>query len=161
MWRTGRIYFITDRDGTMNLWSMKVDGSDARQHTRHSGWDVKSASLHGNRIAYRVGADLWLLEIETGVHAKVPIRLTSDLDQLRDKWVRKPMSQLSAVHVHPKGKSVALVSRGRLFVAPVGRGRLVRAARATGVRFRDAAFMPNGKRLLALSDQSGLSLIHI
>jgi tricorn protease len=28
-----RIYFISDRDGTMNIWSMKEDGSDLKQHT--------------------------------------------------------------------------------------------------------------------------------
>src|SRR5262249_59408263 len=29
----GRIYFASDRDGTMNLWSMRPDGSDLTQHT--------------------------------------------------------------------------------------------------------------------------------
>src|SRR5262245_47958924 len=41
----GRVYFVSDRDGTMNLWSMRGDGTDARQHTRHRGWDVRDASL--------------------------------------------------------------------------------------------------------------------
>jgi len=31
-----RVYFVTDRDGTMNLWSMDGDGNDVRQHTSHS-----------------------------------------------------------------------------------------------------------------------------
>ncbi len=41
----GRVVFASDRDGTMNLWSMAADGSDLRQHTRHAGWDVKAPDL--------------------------------------------------------------------------------------------------------------------
>nr|MCU0255022.1 hypothetical protein [Acidobacteriota bacterium] len=34
----GRVYFLSDRDGTMNLWSMTGDGRDLRQHTTRA-WD--------------------------------------------------------------------------------------------------------------------------
>ncbi|MBA4182202.1 MAG: protease, partial [Anaerolinea sp.] len=46
----GRVYFITDRDGTMNLWSMDEKGGSLRQHTKHAGWDIKSAAQQGGRI---------------------------------------------------------------------------------------------------------------
>src|SRR5687767_9177269 len=54
----GRVYFASDRDGTMNLWSMDEAGGDLRQHTRHAGWEVGSPALHGGRIVYQLGADL-------------------------------------------------------------------------------------------------------
>jgi tricorn protease len=50
MWCNGRVYFVTDRDGTMNLWSMHESGGDLRQHTDHKGWDVRFASLDAGRI---------------------------------------------------------------------------------------------------------------
>ena len=55
MWWLGRIYFVTDRDGTMNLWSMNPEGRDLTQHTRHDGWDVKEPSLEfgQNRLPAR------------------------------------------------------------------------------------------------------------
>jgi tricorn protease len=84
MWWDGRVYFVTDRDGTMNVWSMDEDGGDLRQHTRHSGWDVKNPSPSQGRIAYQLGADLWLYDISTGDARLVPITLASDLDQLRE-----------------------------------------------------------------------------
>ncbi len=59
MWWSGRVYFVTPRDGTMNIWSMDGSGGDLQQHTQHSGWDVKEASISGGRIAYQVGADIW------------------------------------------------------------------------------------------------------
>ena len=40
MWWDDRVYFVSDRDGTMNMWSVDEGGADRRQHTRHSGWDA-------------------------------------------------------------------------------------------------------------------------
>jgi len=155
MWWNGRVYFVTDQDGTMNIWSMGEDGADLRQHTRHSGWDVKNPSLSGGQIAYQLGADLWLLDVNSDATSRIPITLASDFDQLREKWVTNPMQYLTSVHVHPEGKSIVLTARGRVFVVPVGSGRLVRASRKDSVRFRDIGFMPDGDRLMGLSDETG------
>lgn len=155
LWWNGRVYFVSDRDGTMNVWSMDEQGRDARQHTRHSGWDVKKPSLDAGRLVYQVGADLWFYDIAKNAERQLSISLPSDFDQLREKWVKKPMESLTSVHLHPKGESVVLTARGRVFVAPAGAGRLVNASRQSGVRYRDVRFMPDGKNLLALSDASG------
>jgi tricorn protease len=155
MWWNGRIYFVTDRDGTMNIWSMNEAGGDMRQHTRHSGWDVKNPSLSQGRIAYQLGVDLWLYDVAADETQLVPIRLASDLDQLREKWVTDPMDYLTSAHIHPAGESVVLTARGRVFMAPTGRGRLVRASHKDGVRYRDVVFMPDGVTLLGLSDETG------
>jgi len=155
MWWNGRVYFISDRDGTMNIWSMKEDGTDKKQVTRHSGWDVRGAEIDRGRIVYQLGADLWVLDATSGQTKVIPITLSSDLDQLRENWVTNPMDYLSAAHISPDGDRVALTARGRLFVAPVKTGRFVRASREDSVRFSDAVFMPDGKSLLALTDESG------
>ena len=155
MWWNGRVYFVTDRDRTMNLWSMDENGGDLRRHTDHHGWDVRYASLNAGRIAYVVGADIWIYDIASGAKRKVPITLASDLDQLREKWVRKPIENLTAMHLRPDGEAVVLTARGRVFVAPVRDGRLVQVSRKPGVRYRDVVFMPDGKSLVGLSDASG------
>jgi tricorn protease len=155
MWWEGRVYFVTDRDGTMNLWSMDEAGGDLRQHTDHSGWDVKNPDLNDGRVAYQLGADLRLVDLATGEDRLVPIRLASDLDQLREKWVTEPMEYLTSAHLSPDGTRVVLTARGRVFVAPVGAGRLARASRAEGVRYRDVTFLGSSGTLVALSDESG------
>ena len=161
MWEHGRVYFVTDRDGTLNIWSMKDTGGDLKQHTKHSGWDVQSPDLHQGRIVYQLGADLWLYDIATGVDRVIPITLASDFDQLREKWVERPIEHLSSAHLHPTGQSVVLTARGGVFVAPAKGGRFVRVARKPGIRYRDACFMPNGRQLLALSDESGELEFHL
>lgn len=157
MWWQGRVYFVTDRDGTMNIWSMNEQGQDLKQVTRHSGWDVFAPALDHGRIVYQLGADLWLLDIASGADHKVPIMLSSDLDQLRQRWVTDPMASLTSVSLSPNGDRVVLTTRGRIFVAPAGQGggRLVRVTRKDSVRYSDAVFTPDGKGVLALSDESG------
>jgi tricorn protease len=155
MWWRGRVYFASDRDGTMNLWSMGPDGRDLKQHTRHVGWDVASPSLHGGKIIYQLGADLHLYDIAADTDKTLRITLDSDLDQDREHWVQKPMDYLTSASIAPDGSRVALTARGQVFVAPRRQGRLVEVTRKRGVRYRAARFLPDGKSLLVLSDESG------
>lgn len=155
MWWNNRVYFVSDRDGTMNIWSMTDAGRDVKQLTSHSGWDVRFPSLHNGRIVYQLSADLWLLDLATGRTSKVDITLQSDLDQLRENWVSNPMQYLSSAHLSPEGDRIALTARGRVFVAPVGAGRIVRASAKDSVRFREAVFSADGKSVLALGDETG------
>lgn len=150
-----RLYFLSDRDGTMNVWSMDTAGHDLRQHTHHRGWDSKSASLSEGRIVYQIGADLRVLDLVTQRDSLVQVTLASDLDQEREKWVKKPMEYLTAAYLSPDGERLALTARGQVFVAPATQGRLLRATRDQTIRFRDARFLPNNQSLVALSDQTG------
>lgn len=86
MWHKGRVYFITDRDGTMNVWSMNSKGKKRKQHTFHDEFDVRYASLSNGIIVYQHGADIWKYNIASGKSQKIDIRLVSDLDQMREKW---------------------------------------------------------------------------
>jgi len=155
MWWQGRLYFISDRDGTMNLWSMKPDGSDVRQHTRHAGLDVKNAALDAGRIVYSRGADLYLHDLASGTDRMLEIALPSDFDHLREKWVAKPLDYLTSARLSWNGDRLALTARGEVFVAPLERGRLVEVPRREGVRYRGAAFLPDGRSLALLSDETG------
>lgn len=154
-WWNGRVYFVTDRDGTMNLWSVTEAGGDLRQHTRHSGWDVIRPALSDGRIVYQNGADLWLFDTRTDSTRRLDISIASDLDQLRQRWVTEPLSSLTSAHLSPTGDRVVLTARGRVFVAPVGAGRLVRASTKDSVRWRDVQFLPDGRRLVGLTDETG------
>ncbi len=155
MWWKGRVYFASDRDGIMNVWSMTANGKDVRQHTKHTKWDVAMPALSDGKIVYQYGADLYLHDVRGKWSKKIPITLSSDFDQLRERWVKKPTSYLTSAHIGPKGNRVVLTARGQVFVAPVDQGRFVQASHKNGVRHRNAVFMPDGKSLISLSDRSG------
>ena len=136
----GRLYFLSDRDGNMNIWSMDLKGGGLKQHTSHKGFDASSPSLHDGRIAYQLVADLRVFDIASGQDTALAITLPSDFDQMRERWVTKPLDFLTSGHVSPNGDRVVLVSRGHVFVAPVGDGRWVRVDRKEGLRARAARF---------------------
>ncbi|MEO0897075.1 MAG: S41 family peptidase [Bacteroidota bacterium] len=151
----GRVYFISDRDGVMNIWSMDESGEDVKQHTQHKRFDVRYANLQGGKVVYQSGADIWLLNIASGAYTKVPIRISSDLDQLREKWVNDPMPYVSSGYTDHDGQRVVMTVRGKIFVLPLKNGRMVSFAEKSNVRYREARFTPDGKSILALSDESG------
>lgn len=155
VWFDGRVYFLSDRDGTMNVWSMAEDGSDKQQVTKHDGWDAQSLAISNGKIVYQLGADLYLYDISTKTDKKIKITLASDFDQKRQMWIDNPAQFMSTSALSSDGSKVAITARGQVFVAPAENGRFVRATRKDDVRYRQAVFMPDGKSVLALSDESG------
>jgi tricorn protease len=153
-WR-GRVYFLSDRDGVMNVWSMDENGHNLKEETHQRGFDARSASLSDGRIVYQCGADLWLLDLRSGKDAIIPITLVSDFDQLRDYWVTKPLDYLTAAHIAPDGSSAVFTVRGEVFTLPARPGRIAKVAGDSAVRYREARYMPDGKNILALSTKTG------
>lgn len=155
MWWQQRVYFASDRDGSMNLWSMNEDGADLAQHTYHTDWDVQSPNLHDGRIVYQLGADLRIFDIRSGEDTIIPITLSSDFEQTRERWVKNPFNYLTTLHLSPTGDRVVATARGRVFVFPTKQGRRVEVTRESGIRYRHACFMPDGNSILVQSDGSG------
>lgn len=155
IWHQGRVYFITDRDGIMNIWSMNADGVNIIQHTKHTAYDVRYANAHDGKIVYQHAADLWILDIASGAYNKLDIRLASDLPQLREKWDENPSQYITSVHPNSKGEKVVVTTRGRVFVVPVKSGRTISFTEQKDVRYRDALFSSDDKNIITLSDESG------
>ncbi len=155
MFWKGRIFFVSDRDGIMNIWSMDAVGENLEQHTFHKEFDVSSPCLDAGKIVYQLVADIHVYDIAAKNDGKVEITLPSDFEQMRERWISNPSEYLTAAHLSPSGDRVVLVSRGHVFVAPVGDGRWIRVTRKEGVRSRSARFFPDGKSVMVLSDESG------
>ncbi|MBT8230404.1 MAG: PD40 domain-containing protein, partial [Bacteroidia bacterium] len=155
MYYDNRVYFITDRDGIMNIWSMNTDGSDLKQLTTHSEFDVRYANISNGIIVYQLGADIWKYDINSGTSDKISITLISDLDQLREKWVDNPQQYITNYNTDKEGKNIVLTARGRAFVIPVKSGRVVSFTGKSNVRYRDANFSHDGKNIISLSDETG------
>jgi tricorn protease len=155
MFWNGRVYFVSDRDGTMNLWSMDANGKSLKQHTRHQGWDIKTPALSDGRIVYQLGADLHVYDIASGADKPVNIELASDFDHLREHWVKAPLDYTTSAHLSPDGTSIIATSRGHVFVLPVKNGRMVDVTEHKPGRYRDAVMMADGKSLLVLSSETG------
>ncbi|HEY0718193.1 MAG TPA: PDZ domain-containing protein, partial [Streptosporangiaceae bacterium] len=58
----GRLVFLSDHEGTGNLYSCALDGTGLRRHTDHDGFYARNPSTDGQRIVYHVAGDIWILE---------------------------------------------------------------------------------------------------
>jgi tricorn protease len=153
MWYENRVYFCTDMDGTMNVWSMNEDGQDRKQHTFSGGWDIQTPDIYQNEIVYQKGADLFLYSIDKNVEKKITINLISDFDQRRVRWVENPGNSITSTDLSPDGKHIAITARGRLFVAPAEGGRWREITRLSGVRYQNAEFIDD-ENIAFLSDET-------
>lgn len=154
-WHAGRVYFLSDRDGIMNVWSMDESGGDKKQHTTHTEFDVRHAAVSDGNIVYQVGADIWNYSIERNAAQKINITLATDLDQLREKWEENPSQYITDVNPDKDGSKIVITARGRVFVVPAKGGRAISFTEKANVRYRDATFSSDGTSVIALSDESG------
>ena len=58
----GRLFFLSDHEGTGNIYSCALDGSGITRHTDHDGWYARNPSTDGQRIVYHVAGDIWILD---------------------------------------------------------------------------------------------------
>lgn len=155
MFWKGHVYFLSDRDGVMNVYSMDPDGHNVKELSHQHIFDIESASLDNGRIVYSCAGDLWLLDLASGHEQVIPITTESDFDQMRVQWVKKPLDYLTAVHISPDGSRVVFTARGAVFSIPAKSGRIIQIANESGVRYREGRFMPDGKSIVALSSSTG------
>lgn len=151
-----RIAFLSDRDGSYNLWSVNAQGGDLRQHTTHKGWDIRHASLDGTRVVYALGADLYLVDLAQSAAAKkLDITLGGDFDQMRERWIKKPQDYLTDTSFAPNGERVVLSARGHLATQGVQQLRRAELPQPADGRCKQAEFSSDSKSVFSFCDFSG------
>jgi tricorn protease len=151
----GRVYFLSDRDGVMNVYSMDEHGKGVKEESHQKVFDVETASVSDGKMVYACAGDLWLLDLNSGHESTIPITLLSDFDQMREHWVKKPMDDRTGGHISPDGSSAVFTARGEVFSLPAKTGRVVKVAGDSAIRYREGRFLPDGKSIVVLSTQSG------
>ncbi len=151
-----RIAFLSDRDGTVNLWSVDARGGDLRQHSMHKGWDIRHAAIDGSRVVYALGADLYLVDLAQAVAPKkLDISLGGDFDQQRERWIKKPQDFLTDTSFAPNGERVLLASRGHLATQGVQALRRAELPQPGDGRCKKGEFSGDSKSVFATCDFSG------
>ncbi len=154
MWIGDRIYFLSDSTGRKNLWSMKPDGSDQKQHTFHKDWDARWPSHGDDLIVYQLAMDLWKYDTKTGKTAKIDIQLPSERIYTRNRMIN-PSDYVTGWDLNQDGQWMVIAARGQLFTAPT-------KSRDTVIRRLTPDFASRAKfpfyvedKVLALTDRGG------
>jgi tricorn protease len=150
-----RLYFISNQNGSDNLWSMSLDGREQTQLTDYQDFNVRDARLDAGRIVFQLGADIVLFDINSKQSTTLDLQLTSDLSHTREHWVNKPLKYLSSAKQAGTSKKVVLTARGRVAVASVDGSRLVEIATSLTSRTRQATLSKDNQWVFALNDSSG------
>jgi len=153
MWLLGRVYFLSDRTGTANIFSISPAGKGLKQHTTFagdpanpaasSGYDVKWPSAdtqrRGAAIVFCQGGALALLDLADDTVTRLDVRIASDRVAARRRFA-DPMDTAAEYVLSPHGTHLILGSRGEVVSFPVESGAAVQlthtsTAREWGVRF--------------------------
>ncbi len=154
MWVGRRIYFLSDHEGHGNLYSVTPTGRSLTRHTDHEDFFARFAATDGRRIVYHCGADLWLFDPVAGETQRLDVSVPSARPQ-RSRKFRPPGKHLESVSLHPEGHSLAVVARGAAVTLPAWEGAPVRHGEVSEERTRLATWLPDGKRIVAVSDAGG------
>jgi tricorn protease len=154
MWSDGRIYFVSDKNGADNIWSMDERGNDIKEHTKHSMWDVRAPQVRNGKIIYQLGADIRVFDTSTNTDQMIDISIISDQDYKRQHWEDKPLNYLSSAKLSPTGKNVTLTARGRVTVASPGPLRRVEFQIPGQARARSAIIGAEGNWVYAILDNN-------
>jgi tricorn protease len=155
MWIGERVYFVSDRDGTLNLYSVSPDGSGLEKLTQSTTWDVRWASSDGEgRIAYELGGELRLFDVKAKTDTALAITVPSD--GLASRPSRVPVEKrIEDFGLSPKGERALFVARGDVFTAPIEKGPTRNLTRSSNAHDKRAAWSPGGKTIAFVSDRSG------
>lgn len=150
-----RVVFASDRDGTLELWSVRQDGSDLKQHTRHGDFDARMPSVLGGTAAYSQGGDIWTVDLATSTAQRLPITVPTDLPHAAPK-VANPKDHLASYALSPDAHRLAVGARGELASVPLKEGRTIGLTRDNSAAHeREPAWSPDGKTVAFVSDMGG------
>lgn len=154
MWIGDEIYFISDRDNTMNLFAYNTKTRETRKVTNYTDYDIKFPSSDGKIIVYENGGDIYVFDPLKGSSEKVDISLSSD-NTLARKEMKDVSRNITSFSISPAGHRLAVTARGEVFDVPVGKGVTRDITRTSGSNDRNAQWSPDGKYIAYIGDSTG------
>jgi tricorn protease len=154
------IYFISDRDGRMNLFSIDLANKETKQLTSFKDYDIKFPSIAKDAIVFEQAGYIWRYDLASGQTAQVPISIKEDQASGRSAFV-DAAKHIQSVNLAPDGERVITVARGDLFSVPAKDGTPRNLSRTSNAHERDAVWSPDGKWIAYNSDATGENELYV
>ena len=157
MWSAdgSRIYYVSDRDGTQNIWTKPLKGQE-KQLTDFKDGRVLWAniSFDGKQIVFERDFKIWTLETNGGRASEVPITLRGTAaGALTEKL--NLSGQIREFALSPDGKKIAVVARGEVFAASAKDGGDAQRITNTPAPESFAAWSPDSQKIIYTSERGG------
>ena len=160
MWKGEKVYFLSDRDGPVTLYSYDTKSKQVKQLVENRGLDLKSADADADTIVYEQFGALHLYNLKDGKTKPLTVRLAADLLETRAKFV-DVSKRLRSAHISPTGSRALFEARGEIVTVPAEKGDARNLTNSPAVMERDPAWSPDGKTIAYFSDEDGEYELHL
>ncbi len=149
-----RLYFLSDRTGTFNVFEYDQGTDSVQQLTRYDGTDVKSLAAGGGILVYEHAGTLHSLDPNSGSDKELTITVHGDFPWAMPQW-KDVKREIAAASLSPTGARALFEARGEIFTVPAEKGDVRNLTHSPSSAERDPAWSPDGQKIAWFSDQSG------
>jgi tricorn protease len=161
MWVENKIYFLSDRTFTMNLFAYDRQTKKASQLTKFEKYDIKAASYGAGAIVFVQDGAIHLYDLQTNEEHAVPVKINaSDWAELKPRTV-KAARWIRAFNLSPDGKQVIFGARGEVLTVSVDGKEIRNLTQTSAAAERTPVWSPDGKWIAYYSDESGEYQMHL
>ena len=160
MWIGDKVYFLSDRDGPVNLYVYDTKAKQVSAALASNGIDIKSASAGPDAIVYEQFGFIHLFDPATGKENAVNVSVTGDFPAMRPHFVSVG-DRIENASISPSGARAVFEAHGEIFTVPVEHGDIRNLTNTPGVAERDPSWSPDGKWIAYFSDESGEYALHL
>ncbi len=154
MWIGDTVYFLSDRNHTMNLFGFDTGSKEVKQLTFHDDYDIKSARAGDGSIIYEQAGYLHLFDPAAAKATQVNVEIRGDLPGRRVHMARVS-NYIKSSSLSPTGKRAVIEARGELFTVPAEKGDARNLTQSSGVNDRYPTWSPDGASIAWFSDEGG------
>jgi tricorn protease len=155
MWHGNAIYFISDRDGVMNLYSYDLGSKQTKKLTDYKEYDIKWPSLGPDAIVYENGGLLFEYNISSGKTRNLPIVVRAEDTEARAEF-KNVAQNIGGFAVSPSAARAVMEARGNIFTVPAEHGSIrTLTTEHSSIHELNPAWSPDGKWIAYLSDKTG------
>src|SRR5437588_8265827 len=160
MWVGNKVYFLSDRAGSVTLFSYDTRSKKVDQLLPSSGPDIINANATSDAIILERVGMLQIYDLNSKKVTEVKFRVAGDLPSLRPHFV-KAADHIEGFGISPTGARAVFESRGEILTVPGEKGDIRNLTNSPGVAERDPAWSPDGRQIAFFSDEGGEYSLHI
>lgn len=160
MWVGDKVYFLSDREGPVTLFSYDILTKKVNRVLKNEGLDFKSASAGPGAIVYEQFGSLNLYDLASGKVQRLSVTIEGDMTGVREKFVNVG-SRLSSPSLSPNAVRAVFQARGEIITVPAEKGDYRNLTHSPSVMERYPSWSPDGKNIAYFSDESGEYELHI
>ncbi|HUQ31861.1 MAG TPA: PDZ domain-containing protein [Pyrinomonadaceae bacterium] len=160
MWVGDKVYFVSDRDGTENLFVYDTRKRVVSQLTRFEKYGVRFASAGGGAIVFAQGGALHLFDTTTNQSSKLDVRVSGDFAEVKPRKI-DAAQWLGTVTLAPDAARLLFGIRGEIFSINPANGEALNLTETPAAAERNPVWSPDGKWIAYFSDESGEQELHL